>query len=192
MGRSLDVLVHGAQEVDVDPLLLAQAANADIVAGYRKHRRDPLLRRLNAWAFFTLVRLLFGRLVRDVNCAFRLTRRGALAAGLGGAAVGMAVGGPPGALIGGVVGAAGGAIAGEAAEGDDDEAGAGAGGAAGAMTGAVVGGAVAGPPGALVGGAIGAAGGAAAGDRAEEGVKDEVAGSETAPRDATTNPDRSY
>ncbi len=56
-------------------LLLARAADADIVAGYRKHRRDPLLRRLNAWAFFTMVRLLFGRLVRDVNCAFKLMRR---------------------------------------------------------------------------------------------------------------------
>jgi len=55
--------------------LLACAADADIVAGYRKHRRDPLLRRLNAWAFFTMVRLLFGRLVRDVNCAFKLIRR---------------------------------------------------------------------------------------------------------------------
>ena len=56
-------------------LLLARMADADIVAGYRKHRRDPLLRRLNAWAFFTMVRLLFGRLVRDVNCAFKLMRR---------------------------------------------------------------------------------------------------------------------
>src|SRR5438132_1637268 len=56
-------------------LLLARAAEADIVAGYRRHRRDPLTRRLNAWAFFTLVRLLFGRLVRDVNCAFKLIRR---------------------------------------------------------------------------------------------------------------------
>jgi glycosyltransferase involved in cell wall biosynthesis len=56
-------------------LLLARAADADIVAGYRKHRRDPLLRRLNAWAFFTMVRLLFGRLVRDMNCAFKLMRR---------------------------------------------------------------------------------------------------------------------
>jgi glycosyltransferase involved in cell wall biosynthesis len=56
-------------------LLLAQASNADIVAGYRRHRRDPLLRRLNAWAFFSLVRVLFGRLVRDVNCAFKLMRR---------------------------------------------------------------------------------------------------------------------
>src|SRR5438270_402928 len=56
-------------------LLLARAAEADIVAGYRRHRRDPLPRRLNAWAFFTLVRLLFGRLARDVNCAFKLIRR---------------------------------------------------------------------------------------------------------------------
>ena len=60
-------------------LLVAQAVEADIVAGYRRHRRDPLLRRLNAWAFFTVVRLLFGRLVRDVNCAFKLIRRDLLA-----------------------------------------------------------------------------------------------------------------
>jgi glycosyltransferase involved in cell wall biosynthesis len=60
-------------------LLLARAGEADIVAGYRGHRRDPLPRRLNAWAFFTLVRLLFGRLVRDVNCAFKLMRRDLLA-----------------------------------------------------------------------------------------------------------------
>jgi glycosyltransferase involved in cell wall biosynthesis len=60
-------------------LLLARAADADIVAGFRKHRRDPLPRRLNAWAFFTLVRILFGRLGRDVNCAFKLIRRDLLA-----------------------------------------------------------------------------------------------------------------
>jgi len=59
--------------------LLDLAADADIVAGYRKHRRDPPLRRLNAWAFFTMVRLLFGRLVRDVNCAFKLIRRDLIA-----------------------------------------------------------------------------------------------------------------
>jgi len=55
--------------------LLARAADADIVAGYRRQRRDPLLRRLNAWAFFMLVTILFGRLARDVNCAFKLMRR---------------------------------------------------------------------------------------------------------------------
>ena len=56
-------------------LLLCHAADADIVTGYRKRRRDPLPRRLNAWAFFSLVRLFFGRQVRDVNCAFKLLRR---------------------------------------------------------------------------------------------------------------------
>ena len=55
--------------------MLARAADADIVAGYRKRRQDPLLRRLNAWAFFTLVTILFGRLAKDVNCAFKLIRR---------------------------------------------------------------------------------------------------------------------
>jgi glycosyltransferase involved in cell wall biosynthesis len=55
--------------------LLAQAADADLVAGYRKQRKDPLPRRVNAWAFFTLVTILFGRLARDVNCAFKLMRR---------------------------------------------------------------------------------------------------------------------
>src|SRR5207237_6931430 len=59
--------------------LLARAADADIVAGYRKRRRDPLLRRLNAWAFFTLVRLIFGRLVPDVNCTFKFIWRDLLA-----------------------------------------------------------------------------------------------------------------
>lgn len=59
--------------------LLARTPSADIVAGYREHRGDPLPRRLNAWAFFSLVRILFGPLVRDVNCAFKLIRRDLLA-----------------------------------------------------------------------------------------------------------------
>jgi glycosyltransferase involved in cell wall biosynthesis len=60
-------------------LLLGPAPSADLVAGYRRKRSDPLLRRLNALAFFTLVRVLFGPLVRDVNCAFKLIRRDLLA-----------------------------------------------------------------------------------------------------------------
>ncbi|MDQ6884373.1 MAG: glycosyltransferase family 2 protein [Candidatus Dormibacteraeota bacterium] len=55
--------------------LLQHAGDADIVTGYRKQRRDPLPRRVNAWAFFSLVRLFFGSQVRDVNCAFKLLRR---------------------------------------------------------------------------------------------------------------------
>jgi glycosyltransferase involved in cell wall biosynthesis len=55
--------------------LLDRLGEADMVIGYRAVRRDPLPRRLNAWAFFTLVRVLFGYLARDVNCAFKLIRR---------------------------------------------------------------------------------------------------------------------
>ncbi len=55
-------------------LLLDRRGEADMVIGYRSVRRDPWSRRLNAWAFFTLVRVLFGYLARDVNCAFKLIR----------------------------------------------------------------------------------------------------------------------
>jgi glycosyltransferase involved in cell wall biosynthesis len=56
-------------------LLLDHRDEADMVIGHRAVRRDPWPRRLNAFAFFTLVRLLFGYLARDVNCAFKLIRR---------------------------------------------------------------------------------------------------------------------
>ena len=46
-----------------------------VVFGYRAHRRDPWIRRANHWAFFTLVRILFGETTRDVNCAFKLFPR---------------------------------------------------------------------------------------------------------------------
>ncbi len=53
-----------------------------VVAGFRIRRNDPAIRRLNQAAFFTLVRLLFGPTVRDVNCGFKLFPR-AVATGLG-------------------------------------------------------------------------------------------------------------
>jgi len=60
------------------PLLLTRAEGADVVAGYRIQRQDPLLRRVNAWGWNRLVRLLFYVPVRDIDCAFKLFRRGAL------------------------------------------------------------------------------------------------------------------
>lgn len=57
------------------PRLVAHAPRFDIVAGYRSPRRDPSYRRLNAWAWGRLVRLLFDVPVRDVNCAFKLFDR---------------------------------------------------------------------------------------------------------------------
>ncbi len=50
-------------------------ATADLVCGYRAHRQDNLLRRLNGWGWNSLVRLLFGYLCRDIDCGFKLLRR---------------------------------------------------------------------------------------------------------------------
>lgn len=49
----------------------------DLVVGYRIKRADPFQRRANAWAWGTLVRTLFGlKGVRDIDCAFKIVRRG--------------------------------------------------------------------------------------------------------------------
>jgi glycosyltransferase involved in cell wall biosynthesis len=50
-------------------------SNHDGVIGYRLNRRDPWVRKLNAWAWNRLVRLLFGLKVRDIDCAFKLFHR---------------------------------------------------------------------------------------------------------------------
>ena len=44
----------------------------DAVLGYRIHRQDTWVRKLNAWGWKMLVRLVFGLRVRDVDCAFKL------------------------------------------------------------------------------------------------------------------------
>ncbi|HET9920452.1 MAG TPA: glycosyltransferase family 2 protein [Ktedonobacteraceae bacterium] len=46
----------------------------DAVLGYRMHRQDTWVRKLNAWGWKMLVRLVFGLHVRDVDCAFKLYR----------------------------------------------------------------------------------------------------------------------
>jgi len=55
--------------------LLAHAREFDIVAGYRRHRRDPWPRRLIGWSWSALVRMLFDLQVRDIDCAFKVFRR---------------------------------------------------------------------------------------------------------------------
>ncbi len=55
--------------------LLAQADHADIVAGYRANRQDPLIRKFNGLGWNSVVRVLFGYLVRDIDCGFKLFRR---------------------------------------------------------------------------------------------------------------------
>jgi glycosyltransferase involved in cell wall biosynthesis len=46
-----------------------------IVAGYRKKRRDPAYRLVNALAWKVLVRIVLGLKVRDIDCAFKLFHR---------------------------------------------------------------------------------------------------------------------
>lgn len=46
----------------------------DAVLGYRIDRQDTWMRKLNAWGWKMLVRMVFGLRVRDVDCAFKLYR----------------------------------------------------------------------------------------------------------------------
>lgn len=52
----------------------------DVVAGYRVNRQDTWVRRLNAYGWNILVRVLFYVPVRDIDCAFKLFDRRALSA----------------------------------------------------------------------------------------------------------------
>jgi glycosyltransferase involved in cell wall biosynthesis len=55
--------------------LLERVEDADIVCGYRAERQDTPIRRFNALGWNLTVRLFFGRLVRDIDCGFKLFRR---------------------------------------------------------------------------------------------------------------------
>lgn len=59
--------------------LLVQAVNpgVDVVNGYKIKRRDPLIRIWIGMAYQYFVKLAFGLVIRDVDCDFRLIRRGA-------------------------------------------------------------------------------------------------------------------
>jgi len=55
--------------------LLPLLEKYDIVSGYRLDRKDPLLRKLNAFAWTTLVNLVFGLWLRDIDGAFKMYPR---------------------------------------------------------------------------------------------------------------------
>jgi glycosyltransferase involved in cell wall biosynthesis len=55
--------------------LLRWITDFDIVIGYRSRRKDPLLRRINAWGWGILVQYLFTLDVKDIDCAFKLFTR---------------------------------------------------------------------------------------------------------------------
>lgn len=78
--RELVFFTDGDLQFDLAELalLLEQLGDADGVFGYRITRRDPAHRRLNAFLWNSLVRLVLGLRVRDVNCAFKLLKKSAL------------------------------------------------------------------------------------------------------------------
>ena len=55
--------------------LLAHTRDFDIVAGYRFPRRDPWHRIAIARLWGSLIQILFGLKVRDIDCAFKLFHR---------------------------------------------------------------------------------------------------------------------
>lgn len=55
--------------------LIPFAADHDVVAGRRAHRADPLMRRINGQAWTTLVRVMLGITISDIDCGFKLFRR---------------------------------------------------------------------------------------------------------------------
>ncbi|HYP27832.1 MAG TPA: glycosyltransferase family 2 protein [Blastocatellia bacterium] len=59
-------------------LLLNRIREADIVCGYRADRQDNVIRKLNAFGWKMVVRLFLGDLCRDIDCGFKVFRRGIL------------------------------------------------------------------------------------------------------------------
>jgi len=59
---------------DIALLLRREVAQPGaVIMGYRKHRQDTFVRRLNAWGWKRLVGIVLGlRGVRDIDCAFKL------------------------------------------------------------------------------------------------------------------------
>jgi len=57
------------------PLLFKYTADYDIITGFRINRQDNLIRKINAFCWTTLVNLLFGMKIKDMDCAFKLYKR---------------------------------------------------------------------------------------------------------------------
>ncbi len=53
-------------------LLASYVPKADIIAGYRKKRNDPFYRFLIGYTFNTVVTVLFGIHLRDIDCGFKI------------------------------------------------------------------------------------------------------------------------
>jgi len=57
------------------PSLLPLLERYDIASAYRLDRKDSMIRKLNAFAWTTLVNVAFGLWLRDIDCAFKIFPR---------------------------------------------------------------------------------------------------------------------
>ena len=57
------------------PMLFKYTADYDAVTGFRINRQDNFMRKLNAFCWTTMVNILFGMKIKDMDCAFKLYRR---------------------------------------------------------------------------------------------------------------------
>ncbi len=64
----------GQFDLDELPALipLLDQADVDVVSCYRLDRKDPVMRKVNAFCWSTLVNLLFRIGLRDIDCAFKI------------------------------------------------------------------------------------------------------------------------
>jgi len=66
----------GQFALDELPALLPLMRQHDIVSCFRLNRQEGLFRRFNAWCWTSLVCRVFNLKIKDINCAFKLYRRG--------------------------------------------------------------------------------------------------------------------
>ena len=76
--KELVFYTDGDGQFDINELadILPLIEQYDIVSCYRINRQEGSLRKFNAWCWTKLVCALFGLRLRDIDCAFKLYRRG--------------------------------------------------------------------------------------------------------------------
>ena len=63
---------------EINTLLAKMTPDMTIVSGWRVNRQDSVVRKLNGLGWNLVVTLLFGRLIHDIDCGFKLFRRDVL------------------------------------------------------------------------------------------------------------------
>ena len=56
-------------------MLLPLLEEYDIISAYRLDRKDPVIRKINAFCWTVLVNIVFGMWLRDIDCAFKIYPR---------------------------------------------------------------------------------------------------------------------